>query len=144
MVISTLADISVINSSTQKESHNSWTPVCTALWQRKRAQRCDSSGSERAEITIDTLWQRWQLTVLRPRCQLPLLSQWCAHRCYTNVDIPVTPLSVATAVKLVCTAMLQCIHCHRCYTAVSLHRWHTNVAAIAVTVLSRPLLSQHS
>ena len=27
----------------------------TALWQRKRAQRCDSSGSDSAEITMCTL-----------------------------------------------------------------------------------------
>ena len=27
----------------------------TALWQRKRAQRCDSSGTDSAEITMCTL-----------------------------------------------------------------------------------------
>ena len=63
------------------------------------SQRCDSSGSDSAEITMYTLvWQRWQLTVLWQRCQLPLLSQWCTHRCHTNVNIAVIALSVNTAV----------------------------------------------
>ena len=129
----------------QEESHSGQTPMCTALWQRKRAERSDGSGSDSAEITMCALvWQRWPLTVLRQRCQLPLLSQWCAHRCHTNVNIAVTALSVDTAVTLVCTVMLQCCHCHRCCTVVILHHWHTNVAAIAVTVLFGPLLSQHS
>ena len=93
-------------------------------------QRCDSSGSDSAEITMCTLvWQLWQLTVLRQRCQLPLLSQWCAHCHHTNVNIAVTLLSVVTAVTLACTLMLQCFHCHRCCTVVSLHWWHANVAA---------------
>ena len=130
--------------------------LCLFLWQRKRAQRCDSSGSDSAEVTMCTLvWQRRQLTVLRQRCHLPLLSQWCKHRCHTtcnvniavtalSVETAVTTLSVVTAVTLVCTVMLHCCHCYRCCTVVSLHRWHTNVAAISVTVLSRPLLSQHS
>ena len=57
----------------------------------------------------------------------------CAQRC-------------VTAVTLVGTVMLQRFRRHRCCTIVSLHRLHTNVAAIAVTVLStcRPLLSQHN
>ena len=199
--------------------------ISTALWQRKRAQRCDSDGANSnvtalghqwlwhrcdsdvyisvtamatdtavtalatdsavSAVAADTavwamftlVWQRWQLTVLwqRPwkltalsqrwqltamcslvwqRCQLPLLSQWCAHRCHTNVNIAVswhrchsvvsatavTALSVVTAVTLVCTVVLQRCHCHRCCTVVSVHRWHTNVAAIAVTVLSLPLM----
>ena len=43
----------------QEESHSGLTTMCTALWQRKRAQRCDSSGSDSAEITMCTLvWQR--------------------------------------------------------------------------------------
>ena len=96
------------------------------LWQRKRAQRCDSSGSDSAEITICTLvWQWWQLTMLRQRCQLPLLSQWCAHRCHTNVNIAVTALSVVTAVTLVCTVYVtplsQYCRYHRCYTTSNCH-----------------------
>ena len=56
----------------KEESHSGYTPMCTALWQWKRAQRCNSSGSDSAEITMCLLvWQR---------CQLPLLLQWCAHR----------------------------------------------------------------
>ena len=124
--------------------------MCTALWQRKRAQRCDSSGSDSAEVTMCTLvWQRWQLTVMWQRYQLLLLSQWCEHRCHSAVSCHrclsaasatvVTPLSVVTDVTLVCTVMLQCCHCHRCYAVVSLHSWHINVVVIAVTVLYRPL-----
>ena len=158
--------------------------MCTALWQRKRAQRCDSDGADGnvtalivtalghqwlwhrcdsdvyismtamatdtavtavttdsavSAVAADTavtamfalVWQRWQLL---------LLSQWCARRCHTNVTIAVTALSVVTDVTLVCTVVLQRCHCHRCCTVVSLHRWYTNVAAIAVTVLSLPLM----
>ena len=88
-------------------------------------------------------------TFVWQRCQLPLLAHYCAHRCHINVNIAVTALSVATAVTalpvvtavtLVCTVVLQRYHCHRCCTVVSLHRWHSNVAAIAVTVLSLPLM----
>ena len=63
---------------------------------------------------------------------------------YSDVHVAVTlmSLSVVTAVTLVCTVMLQRCHSHRCCTVVSLHRWHTNVAAIPVAVLSRSLLSQ--
>ena len=64
--------------------------------------------------------------------------------CNTKVNIAVTALSATTTTTLVCTAMLQRCHCHRCCSVVSLHRRHTNVAAIAATVLSGPLLSQHS
>ena len=79
-------------------------------------------------------------TLVWQRCQLPLISQWCAHRCHTNVNIAVsatavTALLVFTAITLVCTVVLQRCYYHRCCTVVSLHRWHTNVAAIAVTVL---------
>ena len=59
-----------------------------------------------------------------------------------SVVSTVTALSIATISTLVCRVMLE--RCHQCCTIVSLHRSHTNVAAIAVTVLSRPLLSQHS
>ena len=195
--------------------------MCTALWQWKWAQHCDSDGADSnvtgltvtalghqrlwhrcdsgvyisvAAMATDTVvtavttdsavpavaadtavtakftlvWQRWQLTVLWQRwkltalsqrwqltaesavtamctlvwqcCQLPLLSQWCAHRCYINVNIALTALSVVTAVTLVCTVVLQRCHSHRCCTIVSLHRWHTNVVSIAVTVLSLPLM----
>ena len=215
--------------------------MCTALWQRKRAQRCDRdvADSNVTALTVTALghqwlwhrcdsdvyisvtamatdtavtavttdsavpaaaadttvwamftlvWQRWQLTVLWQwamktdsavtavaadsavtamctlvwqRCQLPPLSQWCAHRCHNNVNIAVTALlvghrchrgvsatavtalSVVTAVTPVCTVVLQRCDCHHCCTVVSLHRWHTNVAAIAITVLSPlPLLLQ--
>ena len=152
---------------TQEECYSGQTPMYTALWQRKRAQRCDSENKHTVVTAVvvtvlrqwctHLVWQRWQLTVLWQRCDLPLLLQWCAHRCYTNKNTAVTalpfvtavtalsvpPLSVVIDVTLVCTVMLQRWHCHRCCTVASLHRWHT-VAAIAVTVLSRPLLSQHS
>ena len=98
--------------------------MSTELWQRKQAQLCDSSGSDSAEIMMCTLvWQRWQLTVLQQRCQLPLhvLSQWCEHRSHTNVKIHFTALSVDTSVTLVCTVMSQCCHCHHCCTVASLH-----------------------
>ena len=29
-------------------------------------------------------------TLVCQRCQLPLFTQWCAHRCRTNVNIAVT------------------------------------------------------
>ena len=129
--------------------------MCTALWQRKRAQRCGSAGADSnvtalghrwlwhrcdsdvyisvtamvtdtavTVVTTDSaVWQRWQCcdsgdnrqccvtavktdsavtavaadsavtamcTLVWQRCQLPLLSQWCAHRCHTNVHISVT------------------------------------------------------
>ena len=104
-------------------------------------------------------------TLVWQRCQLPLLSQWCTHRCHTmctsishlcehrchSADswhhchsavsaTAVTVLSGLTAATLVCSVVLQRCHCHRCCTVVSLHRWHTNVAAIAVTVMSLPLM----
>ena len=143
--------------------------MCIALWQRKRAQRCDSDGADSnvTALTVTTLghqwlwhrcdsdvyisvtamatdtavtavttdsavsamaadtavwamstlvWQRWtadsavtavkidsavtavaadsavtaMCTLVWQRCQLPLLSQWCAHCCHTNVHIAVT------------------------------------------------------
>ena len=197
--------------------------MCTALWQRKWAQRCDSENEHSAVTAMVRIlmlqrwqWQHWDVsgydtdvtamftdgswhycdsgdnrqwcvsggswhrcvsdvyisvtamtadsavtavttdstvtavaadsavtamcTLMWQRCQLPLLSQWCAHRSHTNVNIAVTALSVVIAVTLVCTVVLQRCHCHRCCTVVSLHRWHTNVDAIAVTVLSLPLM----
>ena len=172
--------------------------MCTALWQLKWPHRCDSSGSYSADITMRTLvWQRWQLTVLRQRCQLPLLSQWYVHRCYTDMNIVVTALSVVTVFTLVCTVILQPCYCNCCCTVGTLmllplwrdvilhitsglctehahcaglvyhevakmativtvtvgfvlYHWVyiglpiPNITAIAITVLSRPLLSQHS
>ena len=159
--------------------------MCTALWQRKRAQRCDSDGADSnvTALTVTALGHQWlrhrcdsdvyisvtamvtdtavtavttdsavpavaadtavtaMCTLVWQRCQLPLLSQWCAHCCHTNVHIAVTLmwtlLSVVTAVTLVCTVVLQCCRCHCYCTVVSLHRWYT-VAAIAITVLSLP------
>ena len=110
------------------------------------------------------MWQLLQLTVLWQRCQLSSLSQWCEHRCHSNVYIAVIALSVFTAVTavlvlllsqrcqcvttktLVCTVKwLQRCRCHRCFSVVSLHRWHTSATSIAVTVLFRlPLLLHHS
>ena len=44
------------------------------------------------------------------------------HRCHSAVSvITVTALSFVTTATLVCTVMLQCCHCHRCCTVVSLH-----------------------
>ena len=40
---------------TQEESYSSQTAMCTALWQRKRAQRCYNSGTDGAETTMCTL-----------------------------------------------------------------------------------------
>ena len=41
----------------QEESHSVWKPMRTALWKRKRAQRCDSdgAGSNVAALTVGTL-----------------------------------------------------------------------------------------
>ena len=70
--------------------------------QRLDTQRWNSSGSDSAEMTMWTLvWQRydgsWQCC--DGGCQLPLLWQWWAHRCHTNVNIAVAVLSaVDTAV----------------------------------------------
>ena len=168
--------------------------MCTALWQRKRAQCCDSDGADSnvTALTVTALGHQWlwhrcdsdvyisvrvmatdtavtavkidsavtaMCTLVWQCCQLPLLSKWCAHRCHANVNIAVTlmwtslsqrchtyvhiavtALSVFTTVTLVCTVVLQRCHCHRCCTVVSLHRWHTDVAAIAVTILPLPLM----
>ena len=43
-------------------------------------------------------------TLLWQRCQLSLLSQWCAHRCHTNVNIAVT---------LMWTSLSQRCQCHQ-------------------------------
>ena len=150
----------------------------TALWQRKRAQRCDSDGADSnyTALTVTALGHQWlwhrcisdsdgnwhccdsgdnrqccvsggswhhcdsdvyisvtamtagsavtavktdsavtavaadsavtvMCTLVWQHCQLPLLSQWCAHRCQTNVHIAVT---------LIRTSLSQRCQCHRC------------------------------
>ena len=115
----------------QEECHSSKTPMCTALWQpanksaalwqRKRAQSCDSSGGDSAKAMatdrVAITFTKMCTTVLH-QCEHGCLSAVSCHQCHTSV--------------------------HRCCIVVSLHRWHTNVAVIAVTVLSRPLLSHQS
>ena len=99
------------------------------------------SGSDNAEITVCTLlWQRWQRTVLRQRYQLPLLSQWCAHRCHTVEHRYYSAVSCHRCYSPVsCHHFHTSVHSNRCCSVVSLHHWHTNVAVIAATVL-RPQL----
>ena len=137
---------------TQEESHSGWTPKCTALWQRKRAHRCDSAGADSNVTTLIVTaleqqwqwqWQRWDndvqinVTALSQHCQLPLLSQWCAHRCHINISehwchSAVNSHSYYTSVHSNVRALS--------LSFVSLHRWHTNVTAISETVLSWSIL----
>ena len=104
------------------------------LWQW---QRWNSSGSDSVEITMCILpWQRLQLTVLWQRWQLPLLSQWCLHRCHTNVNIAVTSAVSVTTVS----PLWQCCQCHHCHSAVSV----TTVTALSVSPLSQCCQCHHS
>ena len=126
--------------------------MCTVLWQRKQAQRCDSDGADSnvTALTVTALGHQWlwhrcdsdvyisvtamatdsAVTVVRTnsavsavaadsavtamctlvwqRCQLLLLSQWCAHCCHANVHI---------AVPLMWTSLSQRCQCHRCHTS---------------------------
>ena len=102
--------------------------------------RCDSSGSDSAEITMCTLvWQRWRLTVLWQHYQFSLLSQWCAHHCHTNMNIAVIELSADITVRGLQVPPLS----QRCQsiavTAISCHRYHTsmhsNVKALSLSSL---------
>ena len=106
--------------------------MCTLVWQRRQltTQHCHSAVSFHhfhSDVHIAVTLSSVNIAVT-----------------LSSVTIAVTALSVVTATTLVCTVMLQRCHCHQWWTVVSLHRWHTSVAAIAVTVPSRPLLSQHS
>ena len=62
----------------------------TALWQRKRAQRCDSGGADSnvtaLTVTVTVLWH-----------------QWLWHRCDSDVYISVTAVATDTAVTAVTT-----------------------------------------
>ena len=73
---------------TQEESYSGLTPMCTALWQRKRAQRCDSDGAD-SNVTV--------LTVTA------LGNQWLWHRCDSDVYVSVTAMATDTAVTAVTT-----------------------------------------
>ena len=68
------------------------------------------------------------LLLLRQRCQLPLLLHWCEYRCYPNVNIAVTALSVVTAVTAL--SVPPAASCHRCHTSV-----HSNVTAVSLPSL---------
>ena len=70
-------------------------------------------------------------TLVWQRCQLPLLSQWCAHRCLTNVNIAVT---------IMWTSLSQRCQCHRCHSAVSCHRCRTSVHGSVTALSLSPLL----
>ena len=69
----------------------------TALWQRKRAQRCDSSGSDSVELTMcsDGNWQCCDSAVI---CHYFHNDVHIAVTLISNVNIAVTALSVDTAV----------------------------------------------
>ena len=122
--------------------------VRIVMLQRWQWQRWNISGYDTdVTATFTLVWQRWQLT---------LLWQWCAHRCHTNVNIAVTLMRTSLSQRCQCHRCCSAVSCHRCHTSVhsnvtalslssllhrcQLHRWHTNVAAIAVTVLSLPLM----
>ena len=66
-------------------------------------------------------------TLVWQRYQLPLLSQWRAHRCHTNRNIVVT-------------ALWQRCQCHRCHSAVSCHHCHTSVHSSVTALSLSPLL----
>ena len=123
----------------------------TALWQRWCCYSADK-------------WLRWDSSGSDSKCRdndvpisvTAMITGHCcdsAVRChYFHSDVhiavipmwkalSVSPLSVVTTTSLVCTVMLENFHYRRCCSVVSLHRWHTNVATIAVTVLFGPLLS---
>ena len=100
--------------------------VSTVLWHQWLWHQCDSD----VYISVTVMATDTAVTAVTTDSAVSVVA----------ADTTVTALSVVTAVTLVCTVVLQCCHCHRCYTTVSLHRWHTNVAAIAVTVLSLPLM----
>ena len=93
--------------------------TAVVMLQRWQWHRWNSSGSESAETTMCTVvWQR---------CQWPLLSQWCAHRCQTNVSIAVScdcchsTVISTVAVTMLCSFSLsqRCV-CFRCYNWLGL------------------------
>ena len=94
--------------SDSENEHSAVTVMVLIIMLQRWQWRCwDSSGNGSVEITMCTLvWQRWHLIVLWQRFQLPLLSQWLAHHCYTNMDIAVTALSVVTAVRVLSVSLL--------------------------------------
>ena len=65
--------------------------MCTALWQRKWAQRCDSENEHSAvtEMVRIVMLQRWQWPALG--------HQWLWHRCDSDVYISVTAMATDTA-----------------------------------------------
>ena len=126
-------------------------------------QRWDSSGSDTAEIACEPAhlyfpqfsrkWAGWQASADNNDMHISVAVM--------ETDSADTSLSVATTFTMMCTSLPhQCEHCGR--SAVNCHHYHTSVysnvktlqftsltkhttvAAIAVTVLSGPLLSQHS
>ena len=133
-----------------------WTEWATAVCSWSWCSRQRRPYRERALVTIEIGAKNGVLDPVCPLSYLPSWSKPLSYRKLPNIAfIPLSvvtavtallmpPLSAVTDVTLVSTVMLQRCHCHRCCTVVSLHHRHTDVAAIAVTVLSRPLLSQHS
>ena len=108
--------------------------MCTALWQRKRPQCCNSDGAD-SNVTV-------------------LGHQWLWHRCDSDVYISVTAMATDTAVTAVatdsavlavaamCTLMWQLLSVATTFTVMCTslshqctHRCHTNVN-ITVTALS--------
>ena len=86
---------------TQEESHSGQTPMCTALWQQKRAQHCscetkqccDSSGSDSAKIMMCTL--KGSFTVMTTDSAVTVMT----------TDSAVTVLSVATTLTVMGTSV---------------------------------------
>ena len=96
---------------------------------------------ERWQLTV--LWQRWKLTALSQRwkltalwqrcvqrCQLPLLSQSCAHRCHTNMHIAVTLMWTPLSLRCQCHRLHSVVSCHRCHSSV-----HSSVTALSLSPL---------
>ena len=83
---------------------------------------------------------REMCTLVWQRCQLPLLSQWCAHRCHTNVHIAVTLIWTSLSHRCQLTALSQRCQCHRCHSAVSCHCCHTSVHSSVTAFSLSPLL----
>ena len=100
-----------MNRETAKQTEK----TSTALWQRKQAQRRDSSGSDSAETMMCTLVSchyfhsdvHIAVTLVRTS-----LSQCCQL-----TALPVSPLS-------------QCCQCHCCHTSV-----HSNVTVLSLSSL---------
>ena len=141
--------------------------MCTALWQRKWAQRCDNENEHSAVTAMvrivmlqrwqwqrwdisgyDTdvtamftlVWQRWQLTVLWQRWKLTALWQRCVHWCDSAASCHYFHSDVHIAVTLMWTSLSQRCLCHRWHSAVSCHRCYTSVHSSVTALSLSPLL----